>query len=181
MNGPKFWSEIRSAIITAGNWRGQPMIAGGCVRDWLIGLEPKDIDVFVSAENFVQPTGDHWEQDPVNPMPPEIRDGYEGLNNITAVSNLLYKGQAVQIIELAQGMNPHEYVYSFDMELLRGSYDERGLVVPADAIKDIEQKQIFISRWSENTQQRAQRFLDKVSRVEEGWRITGANGQAWAA
>jgi tRNA nucleotidyltransferase (CCA-adding enzyme) len=37
------------ALRTAG---GQPRLAGGCVRDWLLGLEPKDFDVEVFGLDY---------------------------------------------------------------------------------------------------------------------------------
>ena len=33
-----------TALRSAG---GRPRLVGGCVRDWLLGLEPKDFDVEV--------------------------------------------------------------------------------------------------------------------------------------
>ena len=38
-----------SALRSAG---GRPRLVGGCVRDWLLGLEPKDFDIEVGGRRF---------------------------------------------------------------------------------------------------------------------------------
>ena len=46
-NGPDLWLAVLNAIGL--HW--QPVVAGGCIRDHHLGLEPKDIDVFVPAND----------------------------------------------------------------------------------------------------------------------------------
>lgn len=48
-NGPAVWDAILYAV--GHHW--SPIIAGGCIRDFYLGVSPKDIDVFVPAE-FVE-------------------------------------------------------------------------------------------------------------------------------
>lgn len=43
-NGPELWDAILRGLNDA-----SAVIAGGCVRDYLLGREPKDIDVFVNV------------------------------------------------------------------------------------------------------------------------------------
>ncbi len=43
--------ELR-AVLTAIRPAGRPRLVGGCVRDWLLGLEPKDFDVEVAGIDF---------------------------------------------------------------------------------------------------------------------------------
>ena len=44
--------EDLQSILRAVRVVGQPRLVGGCVRDWLLGLEPKDFDVEVGAVSF---------------------------------------------------------------------------------------------------------------------------------
>lgn len=46
-NGPSLWAEILAQVRPV--YGDTAVIAGGCVRDYLLGREPKDIDVFVNA------------------------------------------------------------------------------------------------------------------------------------
>ncbi len=44
-------------VLNAVGQKSQPFLVGGCVRDWLLGLQPKDIDVEVygcSADTLIQ-------------------------------------------------------------------------------------------------------------------------------
>lgn len=43
--------ELRPALEAVGRV-GRPRLVGGCVRDWLLGLEPKDFDVEVAGIDF---------------------------------------------------------------------------------------------------------------------------------
>ena len=43
--------ELR-AVLTAIRPAGRPRLVGGCVRDWLLGLEPKDFDIEVAGIDF---------------------------------------------------------------------------------------------------------------------------------
>jgi tRNA nucleotidyltransferase (CCA-adding enzyme) len=46
--------EDLSHVLTAVRQVARPRLAGGCVRDWLLGLTPKDFDVEVQGINFDQ-------------------------------------------------------------------------------------------------------------------------------
>jgi hypothetical protein len=41
-NGPVLWAKLLAAIEVPG-----AIVSGGCIRDWHLGLAPKDIDIFV--------------------------------------------------------------------------------------------------------------------------------------
>ena len=41
-----------NAVLAAVGQVGRPRLVGGCVRDWLLGLEPKDFDIEVSGVTF---------------------------------------------------------------------------------------------------------------------------------
>ncbi|HTQ29854.1 MAG TPA: polynucleotide adenylyltransferase [Opitutaceae bacterium] len=46
--------EDLRAALAAVRRVGRPRLVGGCVRDWLLGLEPKDFDVEVAGASFEQ-------------------------------------------------------------------------------------------------------------------------------
>jgi hypothetical protein len=45
-NGPALWDALIEAVGMPGT-----VVAGGCLRDFLLGLEPKDIDIFVPLKS----------------------------------------------------------------------------------------------------------------------------------
>jgi len=51
MHIPEKLLAVMRALRDAG---GRPRLVGGCVRDWLLGLEPKDFDVEVPGMSFEQ-------------------------------------------------------------------------------------------------------------------------------
>lgn len=50
-NGPALWRDIL-AVMPPGS-----IIAGGAVRDYFLGVEPKDVDVFTPAQDWKTPRG----------------------------------------------------------------------------------------------------------------------------
>ena len=46
--------ETLVAVLSALRPIGRPRLVGGCVRDWLLGLEPKDFDIEVPGTDFEQ-------------------------------------------------------------------------------------------------------------------------------
>jgi tRNA nucleotidyltransferase (CCA-adding enzyme) len=45
-------AALRAALSALRSAGGRPRLVGGCVRDWLLGLEPKDFDVEVYALDY---------------------------------------------------------------------------------------------------------------------------------
>jgi tRNA nucleotidyltransferase (CCA-adding enzyme) len=44
--------EALIAVLRAVHTAGRPRLVGGCVRDWLLGLEPKDFDIEVAGVDY---------------------------------------------------------------------------------------------------------------------------------
>lgn len=44
--------SLTAALQTIRSAGGRPLLAGGCVRDWLLGLEPKDFDIEVYGLDY---------------------------------------------------------------------------------------------------------------------------------
>jgi hypothetical protein len=49
MSGPAIWGSLLNQVRAASP--GRFVVAGGAIRDYWLGLEPKDIDIFVDTAN----------------------------------------------------------------------------------------------------------------------------------
>lgn len=176
MNGFIFWNDVLNRVRDV-YWGASTFIAGGCVRDYFIGLEPKDIDVFIQANPTGQlPAGFEWDLE--RPERPE----YEaGLNGIRGIEDFVYQGTKINVIYI--GQNPYDYTTThFDSRINQGYVNINFLEVPAATMRDLESKTYTIHRMGPNSMNRAERFLEKVSRVEQGWRLVvedNAHNQAF--
>lgn len=134
-NGPALWTEILK------HFPAGAIVAGGAVRDYLLGLEPKDIDVFITAE----------QANPPYPEPPlegdelmefiltrcfdprmglgridniyERQEEYKALNNIDLVSSGQLLGYKVDAIVLSDSPTPEEIVADFDFGINQCWFD----------------------------------------------------------
>jgi hypothetical protein len=103
-NGPELWTKVL-AQMPAGS-----IIAGGAVRDYLLGVEPKDIDVFCSDRNFTIPEGfallEGAEQD----------EEYEAMSEIDVVARGVIEGYQVDLVFMTlEPFNAQTLVESFDV------------------------------------------------------------------
>lgn len=125
-NGLELWSEILKQFPP------QAIIAGGAVRDFLLGVEPKDIDVFIPNTPPEQPSRISFEAFGC----PSDRYGlfridgiyerqaeYEALNNICLVSTGTLHGYRVDAIELTDVITPLELVQTFDFGINQCWFD----------------------------------------------------------
>jgi len=46
-NGPALWDALLDAVNVPG-----AVVAGGSIRDWCLGIDPKDIDIFVPCKDL---------------------------------------------------------------------------------------------------------------------------------
>src|SRR5258708_36743343 len=51
-SGMKLPPPLLAALAALRSAGGRPPLVGGCVRDWLLGLEPKDFDVEVFGLDY---------------------------------------------------------------------------------------------------------------------------------
>jgi len=170
MNGPMFWNALLRGLANVGHNEENMMIAGGCIRDWLLGLEPKDIDIFIGSGNTHFNAPETWEAGEQNRD--EEYFGRGGPQNITAIHNYRVANTDVQVIYCNRSIYAH--LASFDLKLSNAFFTlTGGLTVPQPVIDSLESKTILanLHRTAANTMERAERFLAKVSEVEEGWRI----------
>jgi hypothetical protein len=116
-NGPDLWTKVLAQFPTGA------IIAGGAVRDFLMGVPPKDIDVFLpaSAVKNIPPT-EGFDFAFVDPRfgfhridSPQLRiSEYEGLNNISLVSRGEIEGYTVDLVEFTIDFTGQQLVETFD-------------------------------------------------------------------
>lgn len=121
-NGPELWDAILSRMPKGA------VVAGGAVRDYLLGVPPKDIDVFWHATAVPQ-TDIPFDLDCIQPDPRsglwridsifERKEEYEALNDILLVSRGQLFGFTVDLIELSVPFD----VASFDFGINHVWYD----------------------------------------------------------
>lgn len=81
-NGPEIWNLILTSVREI--YGQDAVIAGGCIRDYLLGFPPKDIDVFVNQKILVESGPfnlmDHLTEYETNPeFCPEVTGVLEGV------------------------------------------------------------------------------------------------------
>lgn len=167
MNGPRLWTNILNQIP------GDRVIAGGCVRDWMLGVPEKDIDVFynnVPGEgDFVLRNGWRLAEDQVQQ---DENHEYVGINGIRGIVDAIYQDHRVQLIRLNDDINLGRYITNFDISICKGSFRVfEGLLIPAPMARDLEEKQIFCEGQTNQTSVRARRFLEKIGQYEQGWKV----------
>lgn len=107
-NGPELWNTILAQIPGG-------IIAGGCVRDYLMGVPAKDIDVFVSVHQSTNFNG--WEPHP-------DAEEYEAGDHVAYVVQREVEGWTVDLIGMDPKVLTGEFVISqFDFGLTRCWYD----------------------------------------------------------
>lgn len=107
-NGPDLWRKVL-AVLPAG-----AIIAGGAVRDHFLGIEPKDIDVFLPSSEYENRPG-------FEPLGDDRRAEYEALPIIDVVTRGTIAGHQVDFV----GVNPHcaDFASGWSGEALVRTFD----------------------------------------------------------
>lgn len=170
MNSPMFWKYILDTLEAHGLGPTRTVVTGGCIRDYLLGLEPKDIDVVVSVPpgrgNYDYNIPEGWTPLPRGDLP----DEYVGNPNIVEIHDYLVAETTVQLIITTNARYGH--IERHDLLLTKGAFTiDGGLDIPGTMFTEIQHKRIRASANSatDGTMARAQRFLDKISEFEDGW------------
>jgi len=175
VNGPALWSEIlnkipRSALsfvsFTTPSRLPTPIIAGGAVRDYLWGKEPKDIDVFVnwSQHGLEKAFGQDLYTDDFNPEYVNDPDlGFDELGWIDYVGSVEYKGFNVQFVFVK---NPIKHVKTFDLSSSYAIYDGKSIKTFAPFDWTTEHKKLFCVKPGLKTLYRTNRLLEKYPELE---------------
>lgn len=146
-NGPFLWDQILS------HFPPSAIIAGGAIRDWWLGVEPKDFDVFIPCDVVVIPP-EGFE---------ELGSGseYDGISTIDTVYRGTLCGVTVDIILHADP----EIINNFDFGITRGWYSIRdGLIDTVEAKTDRENGTVTLlgDLREPRTSDRFKRFNDRM-------------------
>lgn len=130
MNGPKLWAEMLAAVNIPG-----AVVAGGCIRDCFLSVEPKDIDIAIPAAscNAVLDIVDELKQrgifhgDMMNREEYEEDEIEEG--SLFGVASGEILGQRVDIISRRVHLEgPWALIESFDFHILQCYFDGERVV-----------------------------------------------------
>lgn len=113
-NGPLLWSQILDQMPKGS------IVAGGAVRDYLLGVEPKDIDVFFSMAEY--PEGGLLNFQPI--LGDDLALDYTAVPAIDTVQRKVIGGWTVDAIGLVMAEpTPLSIVSEFDFAITRSWFD----------------------------------------------------------
>jgi hypothetical protein len=173
MNNPEFWLDVHQRVQRSVGYR-TTTIAGGCIRDYMLGLDAKDIDVFVGHsivrhDNLA--TLRH--PDDFEFLGTATEEEYPGAANHFVVCNYRYMDTDIQVMHLRGDFRNH--LETFDHNMCFGQFDGNRTVLPLNFMKGYARKEVEVYNDGEKTKARAETFIDKVSAVEDGWRLAPRN------
>lgn len=158
-NGPELWDAILRPVHEA--FPGHKVvIGGGAVRDYLLGFEPKDIDVFVldrPGHNFIQDPNFLYIE------PGEGRKGeYDGKQWVQFVSDYEAFGFPIQVIGVTEPTG-QALVDAFDLGITRCWYEDGEIhdTINAQIDRDCRAVTVILHDRLERSMDRAQRFIDR--------------------
>ena len=173
MNGPELWDQI------LGRMPPGSVIAGGAVRDYLLGVEPKDIDVFMGQWPIPEVPSNEWSIDMISHDPRmglcRIDDRYERQEEYTAMTGILlvstgemfgHRVDAVEVENFRDGIN---LVMDFDFGVTRCWYDGEVHDTPT-ARRDRENKTVTLLR-NDRRERALARFARFNARMGGDWRL----------
>jgi len=122
------------------------VIAGGAVRDLLLGREPKDYDIFTFSEDYYNNLFDRFDDSEEMPIKSETdeygrsrqkQDGVK-ITNCTAHN----KTVQVQIIHIPLVSSPMEVLKRFDFTINMVAYYQGRIILPLPAQTAINEKRL---------------------------------------
>jgi hypothetical protein len=139
-NGPALWETLLEAT-----GEDEAVVAGGCIRDYLLGLSPKDIDIFVPLgsrqefEELIAKLNDShiWSLELMDATEYHTQDA----ESIIGVAEGEALGLPVNIISRVSHLDacPWDLITSFDFGILQWSFQstDRAVVGTTQAIMDL--------------------------------------------
>lgn len=167
-NGPELWDAILKEMNPGA------VIAGGAVRDYLLDVEPKDIDVFMGNPVVPPVSSDPNDlsfleyRDPRNQLF-RIDDRYErmeeyaAVSNITVVSSGTMFGYKVDAIEI-EDFDPATLLDGFDFSINRSMYFDQAIIDTEEARNDRERGTVTLKLGDrmERSEKRFSRFNERM-------------------
>lgn len=158
-NGPELWDAILGPAHEA--FPGHKVvIGGGAVRDYLLGFEPKDIDVFVLGQ---PPGGMINHPDFLYLEPHENRKAeYEGKQWVKFVCDYEAFGFQVQVIGVTEPTG-QALVDAFDLGITRCWYEDGEVhdTLSAKIDRDCKAVTILLHDRLSRSMERAERFIER--------------------
>lgn len=175
-NGPDLWDYLLEQIKEV--YECKAIIAGGCIRDHVLGIMPKDVDIFID-HNFPdiilqdmvelnwgearQDVGDEASDNGDNPL---LKGSWTFFNPV--------KGFQINLIAKPLGVSDEEYAEAvtrnFDFNIVKGYYDGN-LHLPEETAADIKRKTFTYVGLDDPVQKkrstrRFERFLKRTGLVD---------------
>lgn len=171
LNGPELWDLI------LGDMPEGAVIAGGAVRDYLLGVEPKDIDVFYAwpapSEELPPINLDnlelHFVSDPRVGLHRiddyyKRQEEYTAMTNINLVSSGVMYGFKVDAVEMTEMKDGFDLVEGFDFAINQCWYDSNmaGMGQLAASRRDMAENTVTLL-----SNDRRERSLARFARFNE--------------
>lgn len=166
-NGPPLWTQILTRFPTA-------VLAGGAVRDYALGVKPKDIDLFLDTGSYSEVpydfqaiVGDRRDEDS------ERAQAYLAMPNIDIVLRADWSGWQVDMVGIKLE-SVAELLSSFDFGIARCAFTlNDGVIDTPEARSDRENKTVTLLHHDRPERARA-RFDRFNERMGGGWRFVDA-------
>ena len=170
-NGPELWRAILAQMPDGA------VIAGGAVRDYLLGFEPKDIDVFMALPPVADPAQmDDVDWDAFAAHDPRhglmwIDNTHQRFEEYTAVSNIVcvssgeLLGWPVDAIDLDDFEGGEKLIDQFDFAITRCWFGDDDVIHDTpEAKRDRDNRTITLL-----SDAREARSLARFERLKERW------------
>lgn len=154
-NGPELWNAILSHFPKGS------FLAGGALRDYVLGVEPKDFDVFVNYVDY-DPNVEGMKN--IDYDSDEHAQEYEAVSEIAIVMKGEVEGVKVDFIGIHEP-DPVKVIESFDTGISQIMYAAPGMMYKKAAfVTDLENKTVTVLRGDrmERTVARFKRFNEKM-------------------
>ena len=174
LNGPALWADILNPVSSI--FGPNAVIAGGAVRDYLLGYEPKDIDVFVDSTRehlaAAKPRLEAFGFTDITLLTDATTCQYTDWQpDLKGVLDMQFGGRQVQIIA-RRFSSMAELAGQFDLAICQSIYFPGGIFSTPEAKADRQNKTLTRTRYGTDeaysaTMERVERFKAKY----EGFRF----------
>jgi len=156
-NGPELWKVILTKFPP------EAIIAGGAVRDYLLGVEPKDIDVFVPSSDFIDNI--EWKEEGFMYLGDARQKEYEALPMINIVMHGRLNDIPVDYIGVSLPVwGGKELVSTFDFGITRCWFKDGDIYDTDEAEADRIDKTVtvYLTDRMDRARERFSRFNEKM-------------------
>jgi len=176
MNNYDAWRQIYNGVMAAAQYRHTTHIAGGCIRDYMLGLPHNDIDVFLDAAIDRVSSDDFVTRMEGRGFTYRRRVGAEEYPGADAGFNVAEfhhpaTDNIVQVMGLRNTFLGTHYRH-FDNNMVRCYYSEQGVHLSRGFMEGMENKKVTpwaVSDEGDASIIRANNFIDKANTIEPGW------------